>query len=71
MVVYLNTIMKWYGVTQQSNLYFDKIDLSPMRSPPGLYLGNPKKTTMGWIKVNRLKNLMKKRNVDVEVVDLP
>jgi hypothetical protein len=26
---------------------------------------------MGWIKVNKLKNLMKKRNVDVEVVDLP
>jgi hypothetical protein len=26
---------------------------------------------MGWIKVNIIKNLMKKRNVDVEVVDLP
>jgi hypothetical protein len=26
---------------------------------------------MGWIKVNKLKNLMKKRNVYVEVVDLP
>jgi hypothetical protein len=32
---------------------------------------NPNKTTMGWIKVNTLKNLMKKRNVDVEVVDFP
>jgi hypothetical protein len=71
MVVYLNTIMKWYGVTPQSHLYFDKIDLSPKKAPPRLYLGNPNKTTMGWIKVNKLKNLMKKRNGDVEVVDLP
>jgi hypothetical protein len=36
-----------------------------------MYLGNPNKTTMGWIMVNRLKNLMTKWNVDVEVVDLP
>jgi hypothetical protein len=71
MVVYLNTIMKWYGVTPQSNLYFDKSDLSPKKTPPGLYLGNPNKTTMGSITVNRLKNLMKIRNVDVEVVTLP
>jgi hypothetical protein len=71
MVVYLNTTMKWYGVTPQSNLCFDKRYLSPKEDPPGLYLGNPNKTTMGWIKVNKLKNLMKKRNVDVEVVDLP
>jgi hypothetical protein len=71
MVVYLNTIMKRYGVILQNNLYFDKSDLSPKKSPPGLYLGNPNKTTMGWIKVKKLKNLMKKRNVDVEVVDLP
>jgi hypothetical protein len=46
MVVYLNTIMKWYGLTPQSDLYFDKSDLSPMRSPPGLYFSNPQKTTM-------------------------
>jgi hypothetical protein len=26
---------------------------------------------VGWIKVNRLKSLMKKINVDVEVVDFP
>jgi hypothetical protein len=65
MVMYLNTTMKWYGVIPQSNLYFDKRDLSPKKSPPGQYLGKPNKTTMGWIKVNRLKNLMKKRNVDV------
>jgi hypothetical protein len=71
MVVYLNTIMKWYGVTPQSNLYFYKSDLSPKKSPPGLYLGNPNKTTMGAITVTRLKYLMKKRNVDVEVVTLP
>jgi hypothetical protein len=71
MVVYLNTIMKLYGVTPQSNLYFDKSDLSPKKAPPGLYLGNPHNTTMEWIKVNKIKNLMKKRNVDVEVVDLP
>jgi hypothetical protein len=71
MVVYLNTSMKWYCVTPQSNLYFEKSDLSPKKASPGLYLGNPNKTTMGWIKVNKLKNLMKKRNVDVEVVDLP
>jgi hypothetical protein len=58
MVVYLNTIIKWYG------------DLSPVRAPPGLYFGNPQKNTMGWIKVNKLKNLMQKRNVDVEIVDL-
>jgi hypothetical protein len=49
MVVYLNTIMKWYGVTPQHNLYVDKSDLSPKKAPPGLYLGNPNKTTMGWI----------------------
>jgi hypothetical protein len=71
MVVYLNTIMKWYGVTPQSNLYFDKSNISPKKAPPGLYLVNPNKTTMVWIKVNKLKNLMKKRNVDEEVVDLP
>jgi hypothetical protein len=71
MVVYSNTILKWYGVTPQSNLYFDKNDLSPKKNPPGLYLGNPNKTTMGLITVNRLKNLMKTRNVDVEVVTLP
>jgi hypothetical protein len=70
-VVYLNTIMKWYGVTPQSNLYFNKNNLSPKKTAPRLYLGNPTKTTMGRIKVNKLKNLMKKRNVDVEVVDLP
>jgi hypothetical protein len=63
--------MKWYGVTPQSNLYFDKSDLIPKKAPPGLYLGNPTKTTMGCIKFNKLKNLMKKRNVDAEVVDLP
>jgi hypothetical protein len=71
MVVYLNTIMKWYGVTPQSNLYFDKSDFSLKKTPPGLYLGNPNKTTMGAIMVTRLKHLMKKRNVDVEVVILP
>jgi hypothetical protein len=71
MVVYSNTIMKWYGVTPQRNLYFDKSDLSPKKNPPGLYLGNPNKTTMGSITVNRLKNLIKTRNVDVEVVTLP
>jgi hypothetical protein len=71
MVVYLNTTMKWYGVTPQRNLYFDKSDLSPMRAPPELYLGNPKTHTMGWIKVNKLKNLMQKINVDVDLVDLP
>jgi hypothetical protein len=47
MVVYLDTIVKWYGVTPQSNLYFYKSDLSPNKTPPGLYLGNPNKTTMG------------------------
>jgi hypothetical protein len=26
---------------------------------------------MRWIKVNKLKNLVKVRNIDVEVVDLP
>jgi hypothetical protein len=46
MVVYLNTIMKWYGITPQSNLYFDKSDMSPKKIPPGLYLGHPNKTTM-------------------------
>jgi hypothetical protein len=71
MVVYLNTIMKWYVVTPQSNEYFDKSDLSPNKSPPGLYLGNPNKTTMGSITVTRLKYLMNKRNIDVEVVTLP
>jgi hypothetical protein len=71
MVVYLNTIMKWYGVTPQSNLYFDKSDLSPKKTPPGLYLGNTNKTTMGAMMVTRLKHLMKKRNVDVEVMTLP
>jgi hypothetical protein len=71
MIVYLNTIMKWYGVTPQRNLYFDKSDLIPKKVPPGLYLGNPNKTTMRWSKVNKLKNLMKKRNVDVEFVELP
>jgi hypothetical protein len=71
MFVYLNTIIKWYGLTPQSNLYFDKSDLSPKKAAPRLYLGNPNKTTMGWITVNKLKNLMKKRSVDVEVVDLP
>jgi hypothetical protein len=71
MVVYLNTIMKWYDVTPQNNLYFDKSDLSPKKTPPGLYLGNPNKTTMGAITVTRLKYLMEKRNVDVEVVTLP
>jgi hypothetical protein len=54
MVVYLNIIMKWYGVTPQSNLYFDKRDLSPKKIPPGLYLGNPNKTTMGSITVTIL-----------------
>jgi hypothetical protein len=71
LVVYLNTIMKWYGVNPQSNLYFDKSGLSPNKTPPPLYLGNPNKTTMGSITVNRLKNLMKTRIVDVEVVTLP
>jgi hypothetical protein len=69
--VYLNTIMKWYGVTPQSNEYFNKSDQSPKKSPPGLYLGNPNKTTMGSITVTRLKFLMNKRNIDVEVVTLP
>jgi hypothetical protein len=71
MVVYLNTIMKWYGVTPQSNEYFNKSDLSPKKSPPGLYLGNPNKTTMVFITVTRLKFLMNKRNIDVEVASLP
>jgi hypothetical protein len=71
MVVYLNAIMKWYGLNPQSNLYFDKSDLIPKKVPPGLNVGNPNKTTMGWIKVNKLKNLTKKRNIDLEVVDLP
>jgi hypothetical protein len=71
MVVYLNTIMNWYGVTPQSNLYFDKSDLSPKNAQPELNLGKPNKTTMGWITVNRLNNLMKKQNIDVEVFDLP
>jgi hypothetical protein len=31
MVVYLNTIMKWYGVTPRSNRYFNKSDLSPKK----------------------------------------
>jgi hypothetical protein len=61
MVVYLNTIMKWYGVTPQINLYFGKSDLSQKKTPPGLYLGNPNKTTMGAITVTRLKHLMKKK----------
>jgi hypothetical protein len=71
MVVYLNTIMKWYGVTPQSNEYFNKSNLSPKKSPPGLCLGNPNKTNMGFITVTRLKFLMNKRNIDVEVVSLP
>jgi hypothetical protein len=71
MVVYLNTIMKWYGATPQSNKYFNTSDLIPKKSPPGLYLGNPNKTTMGFITVTRLKFLMNKRNIDVEVVSLP
>jgi hypothetical protein len=70
MVVYLNAIMMCNGVTPQSNLYFNKSDPIPMRAAPGLYLGDPKKT-MGWIKVNKLKNIMKGRNIDVEVVELP
>jgi hypothetical protein len=71
MVVYLNTIMKWYGVTPQSNEYFNKSDLSRKKSPPGLYLGNPNKTTMVSITVTRLKFSMNNRNIDVEVVTLP
>jgi hypothetical protein len=59
----------WCNPTK--NLYFEEIDLSPKETPPGLYLGNPNKTTMGSISVNRLKNIMKTRNVDVEVVTLP
>jgi hypothetical protein len=31
MVVYLNTIMQWYGVTPQSNLYFDKATSAPRK----------------------------------------
>jgi hypothetical protein len=31
LVLYLNTIMKWCGVTPKSNLYFDKSDLSPKK----------------------------------------
>jgi hypothetical protein len=69
MVIDLNAIMKWYGLTPQSNLYFKKSDLSPLRAAPGLYSGNPKK--IRWIKLNKLKSLMKERNVDVEVVGLP
>jgi hypothetical protein len=72
MAVYLNTIMKCYGATpQHSNEYFNKSDMSPKKCPPGLYLGNPNKTTMGSITVTRLKFLMNKRNIDVEVVTLP
>jgi hypothetical protein len=71
MVVYLNTIMKWYGVTPQINEYFNKSDLSPKKSPPGLYLDNPNKTTMGSITVTRLKYLTNKKNIDIEVVILP
>jgi hypothetical protein len=41
MVVYLNTIMNWYGVTPQSNFYFDKSDLSPKKFAPGLYEPKP------------------------------
>jgi hypothetical protein len=69
--VYLNTIMKWYGVKPHSNEYFNKSDLSPKKCTPGLYLGNPNKTTMGSITVTRLKFIMNKRNIDVEVVTLP
>jgi hypothetical protein len=71
MVVYLNTIMKWYEITPQSNMYFSKSHLSPMIAAPGLYLGNQNKKNMGWIKVNKLKNLMQERNIDVESVELP
>jgi hypothetical protein len=71
MVAYLNDTMKWYGITSQSNIYFNKSDISPMRAAsPGLHLGNPPKT-MGWIKVNKLKNPMKGRNIVMEVVDFP
>jgi hypothetical protein len=41
LVGHLNIIMKWYSVNPQSNLYFDKSDLSPKEAPPVLYLGNP------------------------------
>jgi hypothetical protein len=34
MFVYLNAIMKWYGVTPQKKLYFDKSDLIPKKAPP-------------------------------------
>jgi hypothetical protein len=71
MVVYLNSIMKWYGIIPKSNLYFNKSHISPMRAAPGLYLGNPNKKTIGWIKVKKFRNLMKARNIDVAVVDLP
>jgi hypothetical protein len=43
MVVYLNTIMKWYGVTPPRNLYFDKSDLRTKKAPSRLYMGNPNK----------------------------
>jgi hypothetical protein len=41
MVVYLNAILKLYGMTPQSNPYFDKSQFSPKKSKPGPYLGNP------------------------------
>jgi hypothetical protein len=54
----------------QSHLYFNKSHIIPQKAALGAYLGNQKKT-MGWIKVERLRNLMKDRNIDVAVVDVP
>jgi hypothetical protein len=52
-------------------LTFDKSSLNLQIAAPGPYLVNQKEKNMGWIKVDRLRNLMKDRNIDIEVVDVP
>jgi hypothetical protein len=51
-------------------MYFDKSHLSPQKFAPGPYSENPKKN-IGWMKVDRLSNLIKDRNIDVAVVYVP
>jgi hypothetical protein len=68
MIVYLNAILKLFGITPKTNLYFDKSRISPLKKKLGQYVGNPSKHTMGYITVDRLSNLMKEHSIDVSVV---
>jgi hypothetical protein len=69
MVVYINAILKLYGIIPQRNLYFDKIHLSPKsRSQDHIWVIHVK--TRGWIKLDRIKNLMKENKSDVAVVHI-